>query len=74
MHFDWLNPEAAGFKSQAAVSIKTKQDLKQETWKVVVDPLPHSSKKVRFTAAEEQVRDDFYSSYCTFTHFDVVRS
>ncbi|KAF4081822.1 hypothetical protein AMELA_G00144850 [Ameiurus melas] len=54
MPFDWLNPEAAGFKSQAAVSIKTKQGLNQETCKVVVDPLQHSSKKVRFTAAEEQ--------------------
>ncbi|XP_026798427.3 osteopontin [Pangasianodon hypophthalmus] len=54
MHFDWLNREAAGFKSHAAVSIKTKQDLNQETWKVVIDPLPHSSKRVRVTAAEEQ--------------------
>lgn len=30
MHFDWLSPEAAGFKSQAALRIKTKQGLNQE--------------------------------------------
>ncbi|TSM12584.1 hypothetical protein Baya_7985 [Bagarius yarrelli] len=52
MRFHWPNPMAAGFKRQAAVSIKKQQGLNQEAWKVVTDP----------TTTEEQVKRSASSS------------